>query len=148
MMSCELKTSRPRIRYPHVPPTGDIIITTDLEGHFKGDNKSIPCHFMVLLNFPLSTYLKTSSAMLMAEYTEFNDEIADVGKEVANIMVTNTKKDLKAFDYEMTVKGPTMYRESQVQLTYPKDTLIVTIPITCDLGEFYVEFAYQENKNT
>jgi CheY-specific phosphatase CheX len=47
-----------------------------------------------ILTFPEDTYLKIASEMFMEEYDEINEEIEDVGLEVANMMLGRAKAAL------------------------------------------------------
>jgi chemotaxis protein CheX len=86
-----------------------------------------------------------SSAMLEAEYTEYDREIKDVGDEICNMISGNAKKDLSALGYSSSMAIPTMIEGKDHKLNYPDGTTIVYFPIHSDLGEFVIEICYSES---
>lgn len=143
MLSTEIKTQRPIIKKTG-PLEGDITAMVEISGTVNVEGQDQGFKGIILFCWPISTYLKMAGAMLMAAFEEFSDEIADVGVELANIIMTNVKKDLKSLGYNANMNNPTLLKGQDHSIPYPPNSLIISIPITCDHGPFSMEFCYKE----
>lgn len=143
MLSTELKNQRPSLKKDNLL-TGDLSTVIEIGGKIGVDGKEENFQSLILYSFPMDTYLKMASAMLMSTYTEYNEEVADVGKEIANIVMTNVKKDLKDMGYNATMNMPTVILGTSNSITYPPQTPIVVVPLYSDHGPFIMEFCYKE----
>lgn len=143
MMDTELKAHSPRIKdtsltkgeFTSIIGMNGVRIKDGTESNFKG---------LIGLSFDLDVYLKIASAMLMEEYTEYNDEISDTGAEIVNIIMGNAKKALNPKGYEIGMATPSTIRGKDVEIRYPKGTTIIETLIESNLGSFTLEICYQE----
>ena len=79
-----------------------------LSGDVTKNGEPVPCRAMLVISFPMETYLKTASAMLMEEYDSYNEEIADVGAAICNMIMGNAKRTLVESGYTCNMAVPSM----------------------------------------
>ena len=145
MIFASLETGKPNIKKDN-KSKGDISSVLGLSGERSGDESSVPMDYkaMLVLSWPTETYLKIASAMLMEEFTEYNDECADVGGEIANMIMGNAKRDLATMGYTSNMAIPSMIEGKGHSINYPRNTAIIEIPITCVHGNMFMEICYSE----
>ena len=80
----------------------------------------------------------------MEEFTEFNEENADVGNEITNIIMGNAKGELIKDGYEIEMSIPSVVEGMGHTISFPDNTTVVQIPMESDLGVFFMELAYNE----
>ena len=95
-----------------------------------------------VLSFPMETYLKVASAMLMEEYTEYSEEIEDVGNEITNIVMGNAKRFLNDMGYTTSMAVPNLIVGVGHKISYPKNTRIVYFPVSSNHGDFIMEICF------
>lgn len=123
----------------------DIYVVMGLNGLVKSeDGKERVFKGMMVLGFPKETYVKIASAMLMAEYTDYNDEIKDVGAEIANITTGNAKKILSQIGFKIEMSIPSTVIGDACHIEYPKGTNVIEIPFQGNVGIFFMELCYQD----
>ena len=112
------------------------------EGHpainFKGS---------LVISWPMETYIKTASKMLMEDYTEFNDEIHDVGMEIANITMGNAKKIVNPLGYKIEMSVPNCVVGNQHAVESERGTVTIVIPMESELGYFFMEINYKDSES-
>ncbi|MCT4642995.1 MAG: chemotaxis protein CheX [Bacteriovoracaceae bacterium] len=96
-------------------------------------------------SFSKEVYCKIASAMLMEEYTDYCDDIADAGSEIANIVMGNAKKILIPLGYGIQMATPSTIVGKGVKIKYPTQTVTIVTTIDCDFGSFFCEICYQDN---
>jgi chemotaxis protein CheX len=143
MVFTELKTLKPQIKDGKVS-LGEISSIMGLTGTIQRDGKIGDFKGMFVLSFPKDTYLKIASAMLMEEYSDYVDEICDVGSEICNIVTGNAKRDLADLGYKIDMSIPSTVTGLAHTIHYPQNTQIVVIPLECSHGPFYMELCYVE----
>lgn len=143
MMSTELKAHSPSIKENAVA-SGDISAIIGMNGVFKGDDVEADFKGLLIISWPEEVYIKTASAMIMEEYTEYNEEISDVGAEISNIVMGNAKKVLIDMGYQIEMATPSTVRGNNHEIKYPPKTTVVAITVSSDLGDFTMEICYQE----
>lgn len=143
MVYTELNTGKPIIK-DNSKSQGDITATLGLTGVRTKDTQEVNYSAMLVLSWPYDTYIKTSSAMLMEEYTEFNEEIFDVGGEICNMIMGNAKKVLSQQGYNTNMAVPTITEGTNHTIKYPDGTTVVTIPIETKHGPMFMELCYVE----
>ncbi len=141
MIFTKIKCGRPQLKENNQSP-GEISAVMGLSGvygesasHFKG---------MFVLSFPEVTYLNIAGSMLQETYTEFSDEVADVGAEISNIITGNAKRVLAESGYQIGMSIPSTIYGANHRLSYPSSTEIVQVPVSSELGNFYIEICYKE----
>ena len=143
MISSSIQAGKPEIKNNSVS-RGDVSAIMGMSGDYtKGDEKN-EFKGMLVFSFPKETYLKVASAMLMTEYKELNEEISDVGAEIANIVMGNAKRFLSEGGYVIKMSIPSTVTGTNHTIKYPEKTSVVIIPMTSAHGLFYMELCYQE----
>ncbi len=112
--------------------------------NISGERNGEPYQALLVLSWPYETYTKMASAMLHEEYAEYNEEIADVGAEICNMITGNAKRDLTGMGYTCIMAIPTMIEGKGHKLKYPEGTTIIYFPIESDHGSFVLEICYSE----
>jgi chemotaxis protein CheX len=100
---------------------------------------------MLVISWPYETYFKVASAMLMEEYTEYSDEISDVGGEISNMIMGNAKRTLSEMGYTSNMAIPSIIEGQNHSLKYPTGTTVILIPINSAHGQFFMEVCYRED---
>lgn len=143
MVQSKIKAHTPTIKEESTAK-GDITSLIGMNGEVERDGKVNPIKGLLAISFPLPVYLKIASAMLMEEYTEFNEEIADTGSEIANIVMGNAKNGLNAQGYKIEMASPSTVRGPEHHITYPSGTTVIEVTVSSDHGDFSLELCYQE----
>jgi len=143
MVFTKVATQKPSLKQGNTSK-GDVSAVLGMTGEVTKDGEVLPFKGMLVLSWPLETYLKVAGAMLMAEYSEYNDEIADVGAEISNMIMGNAKRDLTPQGYKLDMSIPSMISGKDHNINYPNRTVVVEIPIESDHGVFYMELCYKE----
>ncbi len=141
MVFTKLDPQRPSIKSNNVSH-GDFSAVLGLSGKVINEGEERPYRAMLVLSWPTETYLKIAGAMLMEEYTEYSDDIADVGGEICNMIMGNAKRDLSALGYSTNMAIPSMIQGKNHTLNYPKGTIIVSIPIDSAHGNMFMEICF------
>ena len=144
MVFTKIETQKPALKDGYASK-GDVSAIMGLTGIIEVDGTEKDFRGMMVISFPFSTYLKVASAMLMDEFTEYSDDIADVGAEIANIITGNAKRDLKDKGYSIDMAVPTTISGKEHCIKYPDKTHVILIPINSAHGEFYMELCYQDS---
>jgi chemotaxis protein CheX len=143
MISSEVSPEKPAIK---TQPTsfGYYSAIMGINGRFEKDDEKKSFKGTLVLSWPEEVYLKTASAMLMEEYTEYNDEIADVGLEICNITMGSAKKVLSAEGFHIDMSIPTSVRGKGHEIRAQEGVVTISTPLNCDLGTFVVELSYED----
>ena len=144
MVFAKIEAQKPTLK-KNQTSLGDVSAIMGLTGTIEIEGNTLDFKGMMVLSFPFGTYIKIASAMLMDEYTEFTDEIADVGAEISNIVTGNAKRDLKGLGYNIDMAVPTTISGSQHRIKYPEKTHVIVIPMKCEHGDFFMELCYQDS---
>lgn len=145
MVFTTLETGKPAIKKDN-KSKGDISSVLGLNGERTIEESGQICEYkaMLVLSWPTDTYLKIASAMLMEEFTEYNEECADVGGEIVNMIMGNAKRDLSVMGYTSNMAIPSMIEGKNHSINYPKSTAIIEIPVNCVHGTMFIELCYAE----
>ncbi len=143
MMSTQLKAGTPFFK-TDVKPYGDITALMGINGTVDKDGVKKAFKGNMILSWPMESYIKSANAMMMEEYTEMNEEIADVGMEISNITTGNAKKVLAEMGYLIEMATPTTVNGKDYQLRSAGNTRTIHIPFESDLGTFFIELNYED----
>lgn len=144
MVFTKLQPDKPTIKEGN-QSKGDVSAVLGITGTIKREGKDDVCYKgMLVLSWPYETYLKIAGAMLMEEFSEFNEEIADVGGEICNMIMGNAKRDLNGLGYTTDMAIPSMIEGPGHNIKYLQGTTVVLIPMKTDHGDFFMELCYQE----
>lgn len=144
MIFTKLDPQKPMIKKDSVSK-GDISAVLGLSGEMtKNSDDPKPYRAMLVISWPYDTYFKVASAMLMDTFTEYNDEISDVGGEICNMIMGNAKRDLGGMGYTSNMAIPSMIEGANHNIKYPSGTTVILIPIKSAHGEMYIEICYSE----
>lgn len=103
--------------------------------HFQGN---------LVLSWPTECFYKSAGAMLMEEYTEYHEDMADVGMEICNITMGNAKKVLTPMGYAIEMSIPTSIRGEQIELKVQEGIVTISTPMESALGVFNVDLSYKD----
>lgn len=145
MVFTKLEPSKPMIKKDNVSK-GDISSVLGLNGEVTINGETRHYKAMLVLSWPYDTYYKVASAMLMDTFTEYNDEIADVGGEIANMIMGNAKRDLGGMGYTSNMAIPSMIEGKDHSIKYPDGTTVILIPLKTAHGEMFMEICYTESE--
>ncbi len=144
MVFTKLDPQKPELKRDDVS-RGDISAVLGINGEIDKDGEKKDYRGMLVLSWPYETYFKIASAMLMETFTEYNNEIADVGGEIANMIMGNAKRHLNEMGYTNSMAIPSMIEGKGHTLKYPTGTVIIVIPVKSAHGPFYMELCYRED---
>ncbi|MBF0314515.1 MAG: chemotaxis protein CheX [Oligoflexia bacterium] len=142
MIATKIEAGKPSIKKDQ-RPRGDISAVIGLTGMYEGKEGDGPIRGMMVISWPMSTYVKIANAMLMESFTEYSDAISDTGAEISNMILGNAKRDLKALGYSLDMTIPSTISGQGHTISYPIDTTVVLIPIISAHGEFYMELCFK-----
>lgn len=143
MVFTEIAPQKPEMKKDSIS-RGDVSAFIGLTGIVEKDGETAEFTGMLVLSFPFETYLKVASAMLMDEYSEYSDEIADVGAEITNIITGNAKRDLSALGFKIEMSVPTSISGKDHHIKYPDKTNVIMIPMDSAHGKFFMELCYRD----
>jgi chemotaxis protein CheX len=143
MVQTTIKPHSPEIK-KGAKGSGDISAMIGMNGQVEKDGDTKNFKGLLVFSFPEEVYLKIAGAMLFEEFTEYNEDIADTGSEIANIVMGNAKSGLSEMGYKIEMASPSTVRGPDHEITYPAGTIIVVITISSDHGDFKMELCYQE----
>lgn len=143
MMSSSIKGKSPRIKTDQLT-SAEITSVIGMNGSVDRDGEKKSFRGQIGVSFSKPVFLKVASAMLMEEFTEYNEDIADTGAEIVNIVMGNAKKALAKSGYEIGMATPTTIIGKEVEIKYPKSTTVVETTIESEFGEFVFEICYLE----
>lgn len=143
MVFTKLDPQKPMIKKDNVSK-GDVSAVLGLSGEMTKEGTPVPYKAMLVISWPYETYFKVASAMLMDTFTEFNEEIADVGGEICNMIMGNAKRELNGMGYTSNMAIPSMIEGAGHNIKYPNGTTVILIPINSAHGEMFIEICYTE----
>ncbi len=143
MVFTKLEPGKPGVKSGNTSK-GDVSAVIGLSGDVSKDGEDKSYRAMLVMSFPYETYVKVASAMLMEDFTEFNEEIRDVGGEITNMIMGNAKRDLAGLGYTSNMAIPSIIEGPSHTIKYPDASTVIIIPINCAHGEFYLELCYAE----
>lgn len=143
MVFTKLDPQKPEVKTDNISK-GDVSAVLGLSGVVERDGEEKNYRAMLVISFPYDTYFKVASAMLMDTFTEYNDEIADVGGEICNMIMGNAKRVLATMGYTSNMAIPSMIEGSSHSIKYPSSTTVILIPINSAHGPMFMELCYTE----
>lgn len=142
MIFTKIDPSKPSLKKDDVS-RGEISAVLGISGKYASPEEGeVEVRGMLVLSWPKDTYIKIANAMLMESYEDFNDEIADVGAEISNMIMGNAKRDLKEMGYSLDMSIPSMISGKDHTISYPSGVTVILIPIMSAHGEFFMELCY------
>jgi chemotaxis protein CheX len=124
---------------------GDITSIISIDGEVTQNGAINKFRGHISVSFIEEVFIKVASKMLMTEYTEYCDDIADAGGEIVNIVIGNAKQELKDSGYNIDMATPlTLVKGEQHNINYDKETVIIETKIDSELGDFVFEICYQK----
>ncbi len=96
----------------------------------------------VVVSFSESVALKAASTMLLAEFTEINDEVLDAVGELTNIVAGGAKAELE--EYHLMSSLPNVITGCGHEIHFPSDVTPVSIPFDTDWGPLTLEVGFTE----
>jgi chemotaxis protein CheX len=96
----------------------------------------------VVLTMCESLALKSASAMLMEEFTEFNHDVFDAVGELTNVIAGNAKAQLE--EYKLTLSLPNVIYGQNTELRFPERCQPFSIPFQTDHGPMAIEVGFTD----
>jgi CheY-specific phosphatase CheX len=78
---------------------------------------------LLALSFKEDVYLRLASQMLGEEYKEYNQDIADAGAEIANIILGTAKPGLNQIGMKLGMTSPSTIRGKDHEINFPKGSI-------------------------
>ena len=146
-MACsELKPEKPLLtRAPISDAFYSAIIA--LNGKYHSPDGPIPFSGTMSLTWNEECYLALASAMLMEEFEEFEEDIKDMGMEIANMTVGSAKKILRPKGFEIEMSIPTCVVGNCHRLDVRKGVVTIGVPMNGEHGQMMLELNYLELAN-
>lgn len=147
MAGCELQPGKPGLtREPMNDAFYSAIISVN--GCFVGENERIPFSGTMTLSWSKQSYLSMASSMLMEDFKDFNEEIKDMGMEIANMTVGGAKKILRPKGFEIDMSIPSCVVGDAHRLDVKKGVITIGVPMNDDHGGLRLELNYLEMPNS
>lgn len=147
MLMVELTHGQPEIAESNISK-GDLTGIMGMNGTYVGPDENLNIEFKgsFFISWKLETYLGIASTMLGEDYTEMTEEIEDVGLEICNIAMGGAKQKLNPMGYKIEMAIPNSISGKDHMIKSDKGAVTVIVPMTCELGEFYIGLNYKETK--
>ncbi|MCK5883339.1 MAG: chemotaxis protein CheX [Bacteriovoracaceae bacterium] len=142
MVSTKLETEKPLLKKDTLS-RGDVSAVIGINGTINQDGESIRFKGMLVLSWPYDTYFKIATSMLMEEFTEYNEEIADVGGEICNMIMGGAKRQLSDMGYATEMAIPSMIEGKGHTIKYPPGTTVMMIPLNSAHGKMFMELCFR-----
>ncbi|MDR0328488.1 MAG: chemotaxis protein CheX [Planctomycetaceae bacterium] len=132
MVGCKVTREPPQIKKDKLAlyPVSGII---GLSGHIVGT---------VVLTMSEALALKSASAMLLEEYTEFNHDVFDAVGELTNVIAGNAKAQLE--EYRLSLSLPNVIYGKDAELRFPERCQPITIPFKTEYGPMAIEIGFTD----
>ncbi len=93
----------------------------------------------LVVSFETGCILKVVNSMLMAEYTELNDDIVDAVGELTNMICGNTTRDLNKIDASIQMASAMIIRGQNIEIQQLSQSPTITIPFATEAGSFCID---------
>lgn len=143
MMKVELRIHSPRLKVDR-NARGDMTSLIGVSGLVNRDGQSKDFSGLLALSFSEPVYLAIASKMLGEEYSEYVEDIADVGSEIANIVLGKSKPALVELGFQVGMSSPSTVRGKDHQINFPPQAVVVEVTVDSELGPFYMSLSYLE----
>lgn len=117
------------------PAPHDVSAVIGLQGDVGGS---------VVLSFPRSTAERLVSVFTGVEFSGENDDLSDAVGELVNIIAGGAKAQFSGQKVGLGI--PSVVIGAEHSVFGSRDMVRVTIPCSCDCGEFMLEIALKANK--
>lgn len=144
MANSELKPEKPLLVREAIKDAFYSAIIS-LNGKYHSPDGIIPFYATMSLTWNKECYLALASEMLMEEFEEFEDDIKDMGMEIANMTVGGAKKILRPKGFEIEMSIPTCVVGSAHRLDVRKGVVTIAVPMLGDQGKMMLELNYVEH---
>lgn len=146
MVSTEVTMHSPKFKKDNTG-RGDITALIGVTGVLDAAKGPVDFRGLVALSFKEEVYVKLASRMLGEEYTEYNQEIADAGAEIANIILGSAKPGLNEIGVKLGMTSPSTIRGRDHEISFPKDGMVIETVVTTDCGDFFLDLCCQDIGN-
>jgi len=133
MFQMSVEIGRPEIKKSGMPShdvSGIIGMSGDVEGS-------------VVLSFPMATAKRVVSVFTGAEVGDNRDDLSDAIGELVNMVAGGAKAQFAG--KKVSISCPSVVIGSEHAVFGRKDVVSVTIPCSCDCGEFRVEISAKQD---
>lgn len=132
MVSCEVRRTGLSLK-DHTVPRHEISGVIGLSGNAIGT---------VVLSLSEQVALKAASTLLMAEYTELNDDVVDAVGELTNVVAGAAKAELEQFD--LSISLPNVITGKGHEVRFPSNVSPICVLFDCPWGELSLEVGLAE----
>lgn len=147
MMNTKIVVQKPQLK-KEKNARGDLSSIMGINGKIVVDGVEKDFSGLIVMSYPKETYIKVASAILMEKFTEINDDNADAGAEINNMVTGNAKRFLAALGYKIEMSIPSTVLGIGHEIKYPSKTTVIIFPVTSDLGTFFIELCYQDSNSS
>lgn len=134
----EKKISTNKIKY---------ITTIGLIGiYIKPDLKEVKIHGSLTFSWEMETYLVIANKFLGTNYQEYDEEIADVGMEILNTVLGNSKPELRKSDIFLELSIPTGYLSTHMFTDLKEDTEMRSSRLNSSIGNTDIVFSCSQRE--
>ncbi len=142
MVFTKLEPEKPTIKKDALS-RGDVSAVIGINGTVTQDGELMRFKGMLVLSWPYETYFKIATSMLMEEFSEYNEEIADVGGEICNMIMGGAKRQLSEMGFATEMAIPSMIEGKGHTIKYPPGTTVVMIPMNSAHGKMFMELCFR-----
>lgn len=143
MLRNELEHEAPRLKNNSIA-SGDYSALMGINGKYEFGDIKKTFKGSLVISWPRQSYINAASAMLMEDYTEYNEEISDVGLEICNITMGNAKNILNQLGYFIEMSIPNSIYGEKHEINSQKGVVTIVTPFKCELGSVFVELNYED----
>ncbi|PIP93823.1 MAG: hypothetical protein COW00_04505 [Bdellovibrio sp. CG12_big_fil_rev_8_21_14_0_65_39_13] len=143
MLRCELTHEAPKLKSNNIA-SGDYSALMGINGRYEFGDVKRNFKGSLVISWPKDCYIKSASAMLMEDYTDYNQEISDVGLEICNITMGNAKNILNQLGYFIEMSIPNSIYGANHEINAQKGVVTIVTPFTSPLGNVFVELNYED----
>jgi len=143
MLRCELTHEAPKLKSNNIA-SGDYSALMGINGRYEFGDVKRNFKGSLVISWPKDCYIKSASAMLMEDYTDYNQEISDVGLEICNITMGNAKNILNQLSYFIEMSIPNNIYRANHEINTQKGVVTIVTPFTSPLGNVFVELNYED----
>lgn len=141
MMGIDLVMHSPRFKETRVA-RGDITSIIAVIGEITKDQEKKDFSGLLAFSFSENVFLAIASKMLGEEYSEYNEEISDVGSEIANIVLGKSKPALVELGFKVGMSSPSTIAGKNHQISFPEQGHVIEITVDSELGSFTLDISY------
>lgn len=141
MVFCDIGPKEPQEILFSERTHGDVSAIIGLNGEFKNGDETLYYRSAMAIIWPMSVYIKVSNSMLSEEHKEYNESLRDVGREIANMVMGNAKKELVKLGYTTSMDIPSLVVGRNHSIAHLSETNAIKVDFDSNLGPMTLELS-------